>query len=175
MARKIVAAIDGSDTGFRVVKRAAGLAAKLGHDLCLVHVLLHGRPAQELSRMVESEHMVKPAATADAVPTMGVPSHLGNLIPSDGDEIALAKAISEAGDEILRRAKRMAEESGVTNVAVQARSGDPADEILDIAEAEGAEMIVLGRRGLGRAREMLVGSVSQKVLHNATCTVVLVQ
>jgi nucleotide-binding universal stress UspA family protein len=43
-----------------------------------------------------------------------------------------------------------------------------------VAEAENAEMIVLGRRGLGRVREVLLGSVSQKVLHQADCTVIIV-
>ena len=44
-----------------------------------------------------------------------------------------------------------------------------------MAEAEGAGMIVLGRRGLGRLREVLVGSVTQKVLHATDRTVVIVR
>ncbi len=46
--------------------------------------------------------------------------------------------------------------------------------ILDVAEAEKADLLVMGRRGLGRVREVLLGSVSQKVLHHADCKVVIV-
>jgi nucleotide-binding universal stress UspA family protein len=54
-------------------------------------------------------------------------------------------------------------------------AGDYADEILDMAEAEEASMIVMGRRGLGRLREVLLGSVTQKVLHATDRTLVIVR
>ena len=59
-------------------------------------------------------------------------------------------------------------------MTAQVCAGDTAEEILDVAEAEKADVLVLGRRGLGRVREVLLGSVSQKVLHHADCTVVIV-
>jgi len=61
------------------------------------------------------------------------------------------------------------------NVTTQICAGDIADEILDVADVEMADTLVLGRRGLGRVREALLGSVSQKVLHHAACTVVIVK
>jgi nucleotide-binding universal stress UspA family protein len=53
------------------------------------------------------------------------------------------------------------------------RTGDPATAILDVAEREGADLIVMGTRGLGTAERWLIGSVSDKVLHHAHCSVLV--
>jgi len=55
-----------------------------------------------------------------------------------------------------------------------ARSGDPADVILDFAEELGADLIVIGNRGLSGARRFLLGSVPNKVSHHAPCDVLIV-
>ncbi|MDA9979804.1 universal stress protein, partial [Yoonia sp.] len=55
------------------------------------------------------------------------------------------------------------------------RNGDFADEILEVAEEQNVDMIVIGSRGLGKFREAILGSVSQKVLHHAKQTVVIVK
>jgi nucleotide-binding universal stress UspA family protein len=55
-----------------------------------------------------------------------------------------------------------------------ARSGDPADAILDLAEELGADLIVVGNKGLSGARRFLLGSVPNKVSHHAPCDVLIV-
>src|SRR5688572_22090413 len=52
------------------------------------------------------------------------------------------------------------------------RLGHPAETILD--EAKGADLVVVGSRGLGGFRGLLLGSVSQQVAHHAPCPVVIV-
>jgi nucleotide-binding universal stress UspA family protein len=49
--------------------------------------------------------------------------------------------------------------------------GDPADAILDVAEETGAELIVVGNKGMSGAKRYLLGSVPNKVSHHATCNV----
>ena len=46
-------------------------------------------------------------------------------------------------------------------------------KILEAAEAEGADLIVLGSRGVSRVEEVLIGSVSHRVIHMAKCPVLL--
>ena len=53
-------------------------------------------------------------------------------------------------------------------------AGDPADTILTVARVRHADEIVVGSRGLGRFSTMALGSVAQKVIHGATCPVLVV-
>jgi nucleotide-binding universal stress UspA family protein len=74
----------------------------------------------------------------------------------------------------LVEATTILKEHGVEARAVE-RRGDAATMILDEAESEGADLIVLGTRGLGAGTRWLLGSVSTKVLHHASCDVLVVR
>lgn len=174
MAERIVVATDGSDTGHRAVEFAATLSKKLGQALCIVHVLMHGRPSEEFAKMAEIEGLAKPARKSGGTGGMADPAAFGGLFPGAEDEIGTARMITALGEHVAESAKKRAEEAGARDVTTRICAGDIADEILDVAEAEKADILVLGRRGLGRVREVLLGSVSQKVLHHADCKVVIV-
>lgn len=86
---------------------------------------------------------------------------------------ALMKAVEEAGTEIINRAVSLAPEGvKVEGVTV---SGSPAVVIIEQAEALKADMIVMGSRGLGMFKGALLGSVSQYVVEQANCPVVVVK
>lgn len=53
--------------------------------------------------------------------------------------------------------------------------GDPAASILEVAEQVGADLIVVGARGLGAAERFVRGSVSTKVAHHSPCDVLIVE
>lgn len=55
------------------------------------------------------------------------------------------------------------------------RSGSPADEIVHTAKELDVDMIVIGSRGWGEIRSVLLGSVSERVLHIAHCPVLIVR
>ncbi|MEH2106540.1 universal stress protein [Nostoc sp.] len=55
------------------------------------------------------------------------------------------------------------------------QTGDPGTNICDLAQSWGADLIVLGRRGLKGFAELLAGSVSNHVVHHAPCSVLVVQ
>lgn len=56
-----------------------------------------------------------------------------------------------------------------------ARKGDPADALLEVAAQEGADMIVVGNKGMTGAKRFLLGSVPNKVSHHASCSVLIVR
>src|SRR5262245_5461709 len=51
---------------------------------------------------------------------------------------------------------------------------DPADAILNVAEQTGADLIVVGNKGMTGARRYLLGSVPNNVSHHAPCSVIIV-
>ena len=53
--------------------------------------------------------------------------------------------------------------------------GQPAAEIIRVAETEGCDLIVLGSRGLSGFQSLLLGSVSDRVTHHAHCPVLIVR
>src|SRR5262245_58005402 len=53
--------------------------------------------------------------------------------------------------------------------------GDPGESIIEAAEAEGADMIVVGSHGRGAVGRFLIGSVSDHVVRNAPCPVLVVR
>ncbi|HVL88745.1 MAG TPA: universal stress protein [Actinomycetota bacterium] len=54
-------------------------------------------------------------------------------------------------------------------------SGDPADMIIESAEAEGADLLVVGNKGMTGAKRFLLGSVPNQVSHHSPCNVLIVK
>lgn len=82
---------------------------------------------------------------------------------------ALGVRMQELADEAAGKVKKLQPSVEVEAVAV---AGQPADVLLE--QSAGAALIVVGRRGLGGFKTLLLGSVSQQVVHYASCPVVVV-
>ncbi len=76
----------------------------------------------------------------------------------------------QAAEQMVEEAAERLKERGVAAVAV-ARLGDPADVLLATAEEFGADLLVVGNRGMSGVRRYLLGSVADRVVHHAACTV----
>jgi nucleotide-binding universal stress UspA family protein len=76
---------------------------------------------------------------------------------------------------LLGDAQRQARDAGITDVETFARQGDAADAILDVAEEQRSDLIVVGNRGMTGAKRFLLGSVPNKVSHHAPCSVLIVR
>jgi nucleotide-binding universal stress UspA family protein len=74
----------------------------------------------------------------------------------------------------LQHAAERADAEGV-RVTEHAREGDAADAILDVAEELGADLIVVGNKGMTGAKRFLLGSVPNKVSHHAPCAVMIIR
>lgn len=77
-------------------------------------------------------------------------------------------------EEALAKAEELLVQGGVAARAVEL-AGDPAAAILETAEEEGADLIVVGTRGRSLAKRIALGSVSTRVLHSAPCDVLVVR
>ncbi len=56
---------------------------------------------------------------------------------------------------------------------IRTESGKPGEVVIKASKEENARLIVIGSRGLNAVQRTLSGSVSDYVLHNATCPVVI--
>ena len=145
MFTRIVVGTDGSETAAEAVRQAVDLARLSGAGLSIVSAY---EPIPQ--RRIAGEQQDAPA---DVQHEIG-PREDVNLI-LDG---ASAEA-KKAGIEVQTH-------------PVQA---DPADAILDVAEETGADLIVVGNKGMTGTRRFLLGSVPNKVSHHAPCSVIIVR
>jgi nucleotide-binding universal stress UspA family protein len=86
--------------------------------------------------------------------------------PDEDEERRQQAALAEAKERLA---------DGGIDARGTAPVGDAATEIVRVAEESGAELIVLGARGLNPLKRLVLGSVSTKVLHQAPCDVLVVK
>jgi nucleotide-binding universal stress UspA family protein len=146
MIDSILVGTDGSDTAGVAVAQAIDLARALGARLQIVSAY---EPVPE--RRLRTQRLTVPADVEWTV----------NLRE---DVLAL-----------LESAERDAQAAGVTAIETFARLGDGADAILDVAEEQGCDLIVVGNKGMTGATRFLLGSVPNKVSHHAPCSVMIVR
>jgi nucleotide-binding universal stress UspA family protein len=104
-----------------------------------------------------------------AVVTVAPPVYRDPRLPkfADDDEEQRQRAA-------LAEAKALLAEGGI-DARGAAPVGDAADEIVRIAKESGADLVVLGARGLNPLKRLVLGSVSTKVLHEAPSDVLVVK
>lgn len=118
------------------------------------------RALELLGGLARAGDRVTAVGVAEGIPLFG---YAGTL-PSPEQEQERDSRLAEAEESLTAQ--------GIA-VSLEPRVGDPATAILDVAEREEAGLIVLGTRGLGIAERWLIGSVSDKVLHHAHCSVLV--
>jgi nucleotide-binding universal stress UspA family protein len=100
------------------------------------------------------------------------------LLPQDAPEIARpglgARLASDDLDRTFGTARRALEQAGIRYITHHVH-GDAAHEIAFYADIHGCDEIVMGTRGLGSIRNLLMGSVATKVLHLVKVPVTLVK
>jgi len=89
----------------------------------------------------------------------GISGDLSHAVnPREDVQFILDKAAAEAKKEKV-------------DVVTHPREGDPADAILDVAEENKADLVLVGNKGMTGAKRFLLGSVPNKISHHATCDV----
>lgn len=143
--QKLILATDGSEGANRALDFAAQLATTFDAELCLVNV------AHDLGIGDEALKAF-----------------------SQAEKITFGEALESHSNQILAKASSRAQQLGLRRLRTETAIGDPAQEILTIAKREGADGIIVGKRGWGTLSDMLLGSVSQKLTSLADCPVIVV-
>ena len=78
---------------------------------------------------------------------------------------------------ILQKYKTKAESNGLKSSLriIEDQGNSPAEKILDIAETEKVDAIIVGTKGQKPSQQFLLGSTSYKVAHYSKCTVIIVK
>ena len=79
---------------------------------------------------------------------------------------------TSTGNQVVEKASEIVSRTGGDVRTTEVLDGSPAREIVRRAEDSGADWIVMGRRGLGNVKGLLMGSVSNKVAHMTSVTLV---
>jgi nucleotide-binding universal stress UspA family protein len=143
--KRIVVGTDGSETAAEAVRQATDLARLSGAQLDVVSAY---EPVSQ--RRIAGEQQDAP--------------------PDVQHEIGPREDVNL----VLEGAAAAAKQGGI-DVQTHPVEGNPADAILEVAERTGADLIVVGNKGMTGARRFLLGSVPNNVSHHAPCSVIIVR
>ena len=174
MFKTILAPVDGSDHASKAVGLATSLAKTYGAKLIILHATLQGEAPEQLRRLAEIEHLVD-LPPVEQLPAANVSAGLGSALRSVQEDQRSQAIYQALGQQILDIAERAARAGGVVEIETRLVSGDPTDQIIKAAEGSRADLIVMGSRGLGDLKGLLLGSVSHKVASLAPCTCITVK
>jgi nucleotide-binding universal stress UspA family protein len=146
LIKTVMVAVDGSPPASRAVALGADLAVRYGAALHVIHIIPELTVPEGFTAFAQIEHVDR------------------------SDWVAMGRV----GEAVLGAARVDATAKGVGDVRTEALTGDAAEQLLGYARDHAIDLLVMGRRGLGRMRGLLMGSVSAKVSSLAECPVVTV-
>ncbi len=149
LIKKILVAVDGSENSMRALDFAVDFADKYGAPLTVVNV-------------TESSGVAS------------VPPEIAAY--TSDNMVVVARDLRRVHEDMLEKAMTRAK-AAKPNLPVSTvlREGNPASEIVALAKEGSFDVVVVGHRGISKVREMFLGSISDKVTHSLTCTVIIVR
>lgn len=150
MFTHIILGVDGSEASNKAVGVAAELAKKLAAKVTVVYAIAD--PIMVMPPVAPTEAMITPPLL---------------------DETALVE-LEQAGRAITAAAAERLTQAGVST-DVRLERGPAGAQIVQAARAAGADLIVVGSRGHSKLEELLLGSVSDAVVREAPCSVLIVR
>ncbi|HJT37625.1 MAG TPA: universal stress protein [Actinomycetota bacterium] len=148
MYKSIVVGVDGSDTARAAMLKAADLAKLTGARVHLVTASAKGYLAEMVAIEPIAGGMLEALKTAEAQV-----------------ESASEAMLARAADDVAARGVDV--ETHIVDAA-------PADAIVDVAQTVGADLIVVGNKGMRGSKRYVLGSVPNSVAHHAPCDVTIV-
>ena len=149
---KFLVPIDGSQASENALAKALTFANPLKAEIVLLTVV------EPLSSYVPEVML----PTGDWVGWRGLP------------DVDLERKILNAGQTLLQKAQDTCQASGLES-STRLEIGQPRDVICMVAKEENPDMLILGSRGLGSVERLMLGSVSDYVLHHCASPVLVVR
>jgi nucleotide-binding universal stress UspA family protein len=144
--KNLLVPVDGSTSCLRAKQLAASIAEKFQSKVTVVHVVSHDFMHPELKA-----HHQLPA-----------------LVLHELDNVYL-----KAGKKILRHAEELFLDEGIAVKTELIKAEDPGETILEMAEEQGFDLIVIGNRAKTQHERFALGSVTEKVSMYAPCPVLI--
>lgn len=145
--KRVLVAVDGSENATRAARVAVALAKKFGAELIVCHVI------------------PTPVSSAQAVFT----------VPGDTMRGYYDVARTE-GNRIVSEVVKLAEANGVkASSTIGENVFSVVEGIVKLVESMNIDLVVIGTRGLGGFKKLLVGSVSSGVINHSKSSVLLVR
>lgn len=164
MLNTVLVATDGSELAGRAVTLAGEIAGKFESRVVVQHVLFEDRIPNELVQLARSSSE-----------TSALDEGESRIDPISSGPIALFErgvegpaskdVVLAVGRFVVDSAARALKSDGIDEIDAFLDEGDTASAILERAETEDADLIVLGCRGYGMVEGALVGSVANTIHH----------
>lgn len=154
--RKILVALDNSQSSKYAFEQALDLAEVQGSKLILFHSF--STTIGEAILPVQTQLGISPNQMNDAFQAQRL-----------GQEQERERVLA-----FLNECCDTATSQGLT-AECDHQAGEPGPSICQAAQKWGADLIIIGRRGLTGVTEVLLGSVSNHVMHHAPCSVLVIQ
>jgi len=152
---KILVPLDGSEHSLKALDIAVQIAKKFGGKLALIHV-----------------YSVSVGPVIMPEPTTLTPPMIPVMTPAEVSKTV--EAARKAGTSILTDGEQKVKAEGV-QVETILKEGHTVQEIVKTAKEGEFDLIVIGGRGISKIRELLLGSVTDGVIHHAHCPVLVIK
>jgi nucleotide-binding universal stress UspA family protein len=153
--QKILVPLDGSEYSLKALEIAIQIAKKFGGKITLIHVY---------------SVAVRPIIVPE--PATLTPS--GFPVMTSTEVSRVVEAARKSGSNILADGEQRVRAEGV-EVETLLKEGHMVQEIVKTARDGSFDLIVIGAKGISKIRELLLGSVSDGVIHHAPCPVLVVK
>ena len=153
--QKILVPLDGSDHSLKALEAAAEIADRFSGRLTLIHVY---------SVSVQPVMMPEPSSSG----SLGMPILTGTEVTR------IIEAAQKVGNRILDDGEQRIRSHKV-EVKKILLEGHAVQEIVRIASEGDYDLIVIGARGVSHMREILLGSVTDGVIHHVRCPVLVIK
>ena len=153
--QKILVPLDGSEHSLKALEAAAEIAERFSGRITLIHVY---------SVSVQPVMMPEPSSSG----SLGMPILTGTEVTR------IIEAAQKIGNRILDDGEQRIKSDKV-EVKKILLEGHAVQEIVRIASEGDYDLIVIGARGVSHMREILLGSVTDGVIHHVRCPVLVVK